>query len=59
MVKGPVANDDIAYLFRTFSSGLIDIEMLVRDLEYKKLTSQYSFHTPEALRFLKSSGVYQ
>jgi hypothetical protein len=57
MVKGPVANDDIAYLFRTFSSGLIDIDVLVRDLEYKTLTSQYSFHTDESLKYLRSLGV--
>jgi len=52
MVFGPVANDDLAYLFRTFSSGLIDINALARGLEYKTLTSQYSFHTEEALKHL-------
>lgn len=39
IVAGPVANDDIAYLFRTFTSGLIDIDALVRGLEYKQLTT--------------------
>jgi len=53
MVFGPVANDDIAYLFRTFRSGLIDIDALLRGLEYKKLTNQYSFHTQRALAYLK------
>jgi len=52
MVFGPVANDDLAYLFRTFSSGLIDINALARGLEYKTLTSQYSFHTEEVLKYL-------
>jgi hypothetical protein len=53
MVFGAVANDDIAYLFRTFRSGLIDIDALLRGLEYKNLTNQYSFHTARALAYLK------
>ena len=57
IVTGPVANDDIAYLFRTFSGGLIDIEALVRGLEYKTLTTQYSFHTEKALKYLQVSEV--
>jgi hypothetical protein len=55
IVSGPVANDDIAYLFRTFSSGLIDIDALIRGFEYKTLTRQYSFHTKAALRYLQST----
>ena len=53
IVSGAVANDDIAYLFRTFTSGLIDIDVLIRGLEYKELTSQYSFHTEEAIKYLQ------
>jgi len=53
MVFGAVANDDLAYLFRTFKSGLIDIDSLARGLEYKILTNQYSFHTENALKYLK------
>ena len=53
IVSGPVANDDIAYLFRTFTRGLIDMEALIRGLEYKKLTSQYSFHTEKSLKYLQ------
>ena len=53
IVSGPVANDDIAYLFRTFTSGLIDIDALVRGLEYKSLTTQYSFHTKRSLKYLR------
>ena len=53
IVTGPVANDDIAFLFRTFTSGLIDMDALVRGLEYKSLTSQYSFHTENALKHLR------
>jgi hypothetical protein len=53
MVFGAVANDDITYLFRTFRNGLIDIDALLRGLEHKKLTNQYSFHTARALTYLK------
>ncbi|MDR3295227.1 MAG: DUF3990 domain-containing protein [Clostridiales Family XIII bacterium] len=53
IVSGPVANDDIAYLFRTFANGLIDIETLIHGLEYKSLTTQYSFHTKKALEYLQ------
>jgi len=52
MVFGAVADDDLAYLFRTFKSGLIDIDALTRGLEYKMLTNQYSFHTEKALKYL-------
>jgi hypothetical protein len=53
IVTGPVANDDIVYLFRTFSRGLIDIDALIRGLEYKSLTAQYSFHTERVLKYLE------
>lgn len=57
MVVGPVANDDLALLFRQFSRGLATIEMLVREMRYKQLTVQYSFHTPAALSALDLAGV--
>ncbi len=53
LVIGPVANDDIIILFRTFVDGLIDIDTLIKELTYKELTDQYSFHTKEALKYLK------
>ena len=56
IVLGPVANDDLALLFRQFSSGLIDEEILVRAMQYKKLTSQFSFHSDTALRYLTKVG---
>ena len=57
VVIGPVANDDLALLFRQFAAGLITEEILLNEMRYKKLTSQYSFHTAESLRFLKKAGV--
>ena len=57
MVVGPVANDDLALLFRQFTLGLVTVEMLVREMHFKQLTIQYSFHTPLAVSALRFAGV--
>ena len=36
---------------------LVSVEMLVREMRYKQLTVQYSFHTPAALAALAFTGV--
>ncbi|MDO4274258.1 MAG: DUF3990 domain-containing protein [Eubacteriales bacterium] len=56
-VTGPIANDDLALLFRQFSNKLISVDTLVKEMEFKKLTNQYSFHTTKALAYLKKAGV--
>ena len=53
VVIGPVANDDMAMLFRQFESGFITEEILVKEMKYKQMTSQYSFHTQKAITFLR------
>lgn len=57
IVVGPIANDDLALLFRQFERGLVTIEMLVREMQFKKLTLQYSFHTEAALAALSFAGA--
>jgi len=57
LVIGPVANDDLALLFRQFESGLISVETLVEGMKYKKLTNQYSFHSEIAIAYLEKEGV--
>lgn len=57
VVIGPVANDDLALLFRQFASGMITEDVLIHEMRYKILTSQYSFHTVSALRFLQKAGM--
>ena len=52
IVTGPVADDTIATLFRNFDVGIIDIQMLVNGLKYKKVSSQYLFHSAEAVKYL-------
>jgi len=57
MVVGPIANDDLALLFRQFELGLVTSEMLVREMRFKRLTTQYSFHTEAAIAALTFLGV--
>ncbi len=57
IVVGPVANDDLVLLFRQFSNGFIDMDTLVKEMEFKKLTNQYSFHTRKALQYLEKAGI--
>lgn len=57
LVIGPIANDDLALLFRQFSNGLIGVETLVKEMEFKKLTNQYSFHTQKVLKYLEKVGT--
>lgn len=52
IVIGPVADDTIATLFRNYDDGIIDLQMLVNGLKYKKVSSQYFFHSAEAINFL-------
>lgn len=53
VVIGPVADDIIATLFRNFNDGIIDLQMLVNGLKYKKVSSQYLFHSAEAIKYLR------
>jgi hypothetical protein len=57
IVIGCVANDDLALLFRQFSNGLIGINTLITEMEYKKLSDKYSFHSEKALYYLKKGGA--
>ena len=52
IVIGPVADDTIATLFRNFDDGIIDLPMLVAGLRYKKISSQYFFHSARAVQYL-------
>lgn len=56
LVVGPVADDDLALLFRTFTRGFIDIETLIKEMKYKRFSNQYSFHTNKSIKYLKLVG---
>lgn len=57
IVIGPIANDDMALLFRQYENGMITFENMLNGMIYKETTNQYSFHTQEAVNLLRKAGV--
>ncbi|MBQ6462616.1 MAG: DUF3990 domain-containing protein [Pseudobutyrivibrio sp.] len=53
IVIGPVADDNMAMLFRQYENEVIDFDTLLRGMIYKKTSSQYSFHTEKAISLLR------
>lgn len=53
IVIGPVADDNMALLFRQYENELIDFATLLKGMIYKKTSSQYSFHTEKAIKLLR------
>ena len=56
IVIGPVADDDMALLFRQYENKIIDFETLLKGMIYKKTSSQYSFHTEKSIELLRKVG---
>lgn len=59
IVAGPIADDDMAVLFRQYQNRLISLEVLLNGMTFRETTSQYSFHTERAIRLLRKVGVLQ
>ena len=57
IVIGPIANDDMAVLFRQYENGIISFENMTSGMIYKETTNQYSFHTEKAIALLKKVRV--
>ena len=57
IVIGPIADDDMALLFRQYENGMITFESMLKGMVYKKTTNQYSFHTEKAIRLLQKEGI--
>ena len=57
IVSGPIADDDMAMLFRQYQNRLISLETLIDGMTFRKTTNQYSFHTERAIKLLKKVGV--
>ena len=53
IVIGPVADDNMALLFRQYENQTIDFDTLLKGMIYKKTSSQYSFHTERAISLLR------
>ena len=57
IVIGPVADDNMALLFRQYENEIIDFETLLRGIIYKKASSQYSFHTEKSIMLLRKVEI--
>lgn len=57
IVIGPIANDDMAVLFRQYENGIISFDNMLSGMIYKETTNQYSFHTEKAIALLKKIEV--
>lgn len=59
IVSGPIADDDMAVLFRQYQNGFISLEALMNGMTFQKATNQCSFHTERAIKLLEKVGVLQ
>ena len=57
LVIGPVANDKVFVTLTMFEQGIIDKFMAIQQLKTFVLWDQYLFHTEQALKYLKFSGI--
>ena len=58
IVTGPVANDDIVALMDVFLAGLISDDVLAKELSFRELSNQLSFHTEKAVSCLQKIEAY-
>ena len=58
IVIGPVADDNMALLFRQYENEMIDFDTLLKGMIYKKTSSQYSFHTEKSIKLLRKVIEY-
>jgi len=58
IVIGPVANDDIAALIDVFLAGLISDDALAKELAFRDLSAQVSFHTEKSIAGLRKKEAY-
>ena len=54
VVIGAVANDDLVGTFDLFRDGFMSMDDVVKQITYKALTNQYSFHSEKAIAYLKA-----
>ncbi|MCL2066831.1 MAG: DUF3990 domain-containing protein [Treponema sp.] len=58
IVIGPVANDDITALIDVYLSGILSDEALTKELTFRELSMQFSFHTEKSIKHLLKTGVF-
>jgi len=57
IVTGPVANDDITALINVYLAGILSDEALIKELTFRDLSVQVSFHTETAAACLQCNGA--
>ena len=57
IVTGPVANDDITALIDVYMSGILSDDALIKELTFRELSDQVSFHTETSITCLQKTGV--
>ena len=57
IVTGPVANDDITALINVYLAGILSDEALIKELTFRELSDQVSFHTEMAVSCLQKTGA--
>ena len=57
IVIGPVANDDITALINVYLAGILSDDALIKELTFRDLSEQISFHTKKAVSFLHYNGA--
>ena len=58
IVIGPVANDDITALVDVYLSGILSDNALAKELTFRDLSIQVSFHTERSMNCLQKTGTY-
>ena len=58
IVIGPVANDDITALVDVYLSGILSDDALMRELSFRELSIQFSFHTKQSINCLQRTEVH-
>jgi hypothetical protein len=59
IVTGPVANDDITALMNVYLAGIMSNEALTKELTFRELSEQVSFHSENSVACLQKTGVYR
>ena len=59
IVTGPVANDDITALINVYLAGILSDNALIKELTFRELSEQVSFHTERAAACLQKTEVHR
>ena len=58
IITGHVANDDITALINVYLAGILSDEALIKELTFRELSKQVSFHTERAIACLHKKEAH-